>query len=139
MKKAFSVFIAVILLTFSITSSVFAEIPDTAPNIPDGYRNFKDYLWQIVKDVGYIGMLPAKGLSELVRMVLNSKGMTGEAEQIQTDNQAANWLIQNGINVNGDGNTVLTGNSLIFVKDLIDYEIEQNGYLYVYSFNLIDA
>lgn len=136
MKKSLSVFLSSIILIFSISTTCFADIPDTAPNIPDGYRNFKEYLWQIVQDVGYIGLLPAQGLTDIVNTILRNNGQSDVAEDITTDNQAANWLINNGISIDGNGNTVLTGNSLQFVKNLIDYEISDSGYIYSYAFDL---
>lgn len=117
MKKRLSVIMIICLLTMSFAIPVYADtgfFPEISPDIPESYKKPRDMLMQIVSDVGQIGMLGINGVQYLVQEFLNGVGLGQEAEQIQNENDAFQWL-NNGIAVSGN-NVSITGRQYQFIK-----------------------
>lgn len=127
MRKYLCILLSSVLIFMNISYSVYADVPET-------YQKTKEYLWQLVKDVGFIGTLPFKGIVELVNEIIHSKGISGE-EDVTTEQEALDYAFD-GISINGDGNIVLNDNAKLNINTLIDNYVNDNKYYVGYSLDL---
>ena len=139
MKKRLSIILIACMLMINICTPVYASsnfFPEVSPNVPESYTKARDLFMQIVSDVGQVGMLPITGLQVMVTEFLNALGLNNEAEEIQDENDAFQWLNE-GINVNGD-NVSITGRQYQFIKYYCQQNENNYGFRYWYTLRIAD-
>lgn len=127
MKKFLSIILSIILV-FSISVNAYCAVPES-------YQKTKEYLWQIINDLGFISLMPFEGVSYMLTEMMRALGKEDEIENVDTEEEALDYVFD-GISVNGDGNIVINGDSRQFIDYWINDIIEKSGFRYVYTFNI---